>query len=363
MRQRTWGRSLAIISIAVGGLLLFFTTLTAQPPIEYRIGQWLARKEFPSGVHSARLVAHQNHLFQIGGRHDDGLIQQVHSTVISPDGQLSAWQPRGNLPVPVYLHSIATDRRELARTKVFMVGGWDEQRRYASIWRTELTDGGHLAPWVKVGDYLDNIVLHSSVIVSDYLYVLGGVDEANAPLDRVAYTHIGENGTLTIFFDTLKLPKPLYRLAAAPYGNRIYITGGYDGVAAQTGVYFATVKPDGSLAGWTAVAALPKATYYHETLVYLDRLVVLGGKSDDDEHSDVFTAQINFDGTLTGWRAEARLPRSLYRFGATTISHVPIPQIYVVGGLYDEKDQAHVLQADMWPLDRTFFPLIKQQYQ
>jgi hypothetical protein len=112
------------------------------------------------------------------------------------------------------------------------------------------------------------------------------------------------------------LPDVLLFLSAAVWKGRIYVAGGYDGWNYHAAVWSAQIQTDGSLSPWVAQAPLPDAIYTHASVAN-GMLYVLGGTVNEGTEvtSKVYYSGINADGTLAGWHQTTPLPQPLAYLG------------------------------------------------
>jgi len=317
------------VAIMLAGLSLATVHSAPQPRyVAVPIVNWTAAASLPQVVTGWNAIVHDDTVYFLGGRDDTGEpIAAVYMAAIRTDGSLDDWNNTTSLPDRLYLHSVsATD------SHVYLVGGWDGEFTQAKVWRAPFLSSGGLGSWQSMIDYPVSLDLHSSVIVNDRLYVIGGWN-GTAPLADVRYADIGTSG-LGEWQSTTTLPKALYRHAVAAHDGYVYVTGGFDGTTAQVQVYAARVMGDGRLGNWEEIASLPAGRFYHRTVVHDGRLVVLGGTDDSSNgFTSVYAAPIGDDGQLGAWTTETALPQPLYRFAAVSVTKYGSDYIYVLGGL------------------------------
>jgi uncharacterized repeat protein (TIGR01451 family) len=317
-------------------IVAYSTSIARSSPSFVKIEGWTPTTALSQALASRNAVVRGNYLYVVGGKNaSDTPVGVVYVAAIQGDGSLSTWGVAASLPTPVYLHAIAA-----TETHLYVVGGWDGGKTRAEIWRAAFLDGGQLSAFQVIAQYPITLDLHEALIVQNRLYVIGGWT-GQAALNNVRYADITADG-LGGWVNAPPLPRALFRLSATAYQNRIYVTGGFDGSVAQANVYVSTVQPDGSLTPWQVVAILPISTYYHETVVHDNRLLILGGRGDAGELRSAYSAGMNVDGTLTGWTTEVELPESLYRFAAVAVNRNGSDFVYVLGGLHGADYRASV---------------------
>lgn len=98
------------------------------------------------------------------------------------------------------------------------------------------------------------------------------------------------------------------------------------------------------------------ACYYHQAIIHDNRLVILGGTSNNTSGiNQVWSSTINAGGWLDGWQAEPALPKALYRMASVTVRINGSDTIYVLGGLQGTAYQASVYRSAIAPTP-TFTP-------
>ncbi|MCX6045106.1 MAG: hypothetical protein NT075_08330 [Chloroflexi bacterium] len=354
-----WHRLRTLFVAVVVALLIIAFALWAVPTgLAQEALDWTPTASLSQGLASPGVVINGDKLYVIGGQGGTKATSAVSTGNIEADGSIRAILSTStvSLPIPLYLHAVASTNQY-----VFVIGGWDDAQRYASVWRANLpiiasTDS---PTWtLEVNSYPRKIVLHSAIAVGDYLYVLGGVDENNIALNEVFFAHIEPNGNLDNWRITTAMPKALFRQAVTTYNGYIYVTGGYDGKSAVREIYYAQVKNSGGVSDWKiATRKLNKPVYYHEAIVRRGRLFILGGKDNDIEFNQVFSNSFEENGDIKqDWYKEPDLPVSLYRFAAVTPDTCQASFIYTIGGLHKDIFQSQIFRTR--GLFCYYFPII-----
>ena len=131
--------------------------------------------------------------------------------------------------------------------------------------------------------YPFGVYMHSAVVVSDHLYVIGGdINSSNVPTNTVMYATFNEDGGLSQWEYAPSLPDLRSRVPAVVLNNYIYVPGGKDdsggGQAATGSVLYAPTDSSGLITGWvTATANLPYSPMGQMTAAYGGRVYVIGG--------------------------------------------------------------------------------------
>lgn len=337
-----------LLMIALTLALAAFITLLVFAKAPPLVITWLPLAPLPEALVGGRAVVISDTLYVIGGSSQLTRTSAFVSAQIDGYNTITKWNSiNSSLPISLDLHALVK-----TTDTIYTIGGWNGLNRYAKVWKAPLT--GTLPPnWTEVRNYPRKIVLHSAVYADNRIYVLGGVDENNQPLKEV-YSALVKDATLEPWLKNREeMSHVLFRFSAAAYRwqniDYVYITGGYDGQEARREVYRGTIdSTTHELGTWKKVSTLPHAMYYHETVVYGDRLVVIGGKNDRESFNQVYSALIQSNGDLGEWVTETALPLSLSRFAAVVVTPpAPTPAIiYLFGGLHDNIYQSQVYRSE-----------------
>ena len=325
---------------------------------------WTLTAPLPNALADAQTVAVSGTLYAVGGKTATTSINQVAVAKIANDGSLPIWQTiASSLPISPYLHSVVA-----VENRIFSIGGYDDKQRFSTVYSATVQDGGSLSGWTAVNDLPLKLVLHSAATLHTCIFVVGGVSENNAPLKTVFHTNV-DGDTLSYWAqDPQELPEARFRATASAYEYKtdtslgfLYLVGGFDGAATSRKVFMSKVMNDCSLGKWQTVRELPKLLHYHASVIYNQRLFVLGGKNESAESADVYSAGIDATGALGAWQSEPGLPLTLYRLVAVV---APLSQscpsfLYVLGGLHSQIYQSQVYRSSLSSCYQ-YLPLIQR---
>ena len=203
----------------------------------------------------------------------------------------------------------------------------------ASVFYSQMQSNGMIGAWNDTSQLPARILDHAGAAANGFVYVLGGnhYSDANgiSATNAVYYSQINSNGSLGTWQPTTPLPQPAYSFSAAVWNNRIYVIGGWNGQTLISNVYSAMIQADGSLSAWITQRPLPDATYTHagvaNGMLYVLGGVVNGGLTMQNK---VYYSTINADGTLGIWNQTTPLPQAVAQFGAVAANG----RIFVMGG-------------------------------
>ncbi len=300
-----------------------------------QVGPWTRTAPVPAALIGPRAAAYSDKLYVIGGRRPYQTGNPIISAMPQTDGIIGHWTAEAvttTFPVTLSLHAVAQQGSNL-----YIIGGWDEKRRFANVWRAQL--GSAFSCCTRLADFPLKIVLHEAVVAKGNLYVIGGVNENNVAQNTVYYLNPnGTSGQWTAL--PYGLPNPRFRHAVAVSGDQIFISGGYDGTNTHAQIYCATATTDGIADRWQRAQYLKQPTYYHQMVVQGNRLVISGGRNDEERFSDVYWYEIGNGCELSEVHDEDEpdLPLSLARHAAIVSGNFS----YVIGGLHDDISQSQV---------------------
>lgn len=334
-----------VISVAIFSVLVYAASR------ERAYDQWLPTAPLPEARMWPRAVLSNNKLYVIGGKPSPLSDSLIISADLSSSPPLTQWHPvkmTGTTPVSLTLHAVAQTNEHL-----YIIGGWDRERRYSTVWGYKFNTFPHGYPEPVTAtppDYPLKIVLHDALAVSipentnNHVYVFGGVNENNIPQNAVYRASVVDGeGTLGNWEMAAWLPFPLFRMSVVydDVSRYLYVTGGFDGQNIRPEIHRAKVNTNGTLAAWEREnnRHMPKPLYYHDTLIHNNRLYVFGGQDDENKYRKVYSAEINSnDGSLGDWEGEAEIPTSLSK-------HVVVNdngKFYIIGGEHDEIAQSQL---------------------
>ena len=202
-----------------------------------------------------------------------------------------------------------------------------------NVFYAQVHSNGTLGTWNVATPLPEATMYHAGVVANGFDYVLGGIillpDYTIGITNAVYYARINPDGNLGAWQTANPLPHPLFFLSAATWNGRIYVAGGYDGTSYFNAVWSAQIQTDGSLSPWVAQAPLPDAVFT-QAEVANGMLYVLGGMVNGGTtiKNKAYYSRINADGTLAGWNQTTPLPQPLGSLCAVPAGG----RIFVTGG-------------------------------
>ena len=146
------------------------------------------------------------------------------------------------------------------------------------------------------------------------------------------------------WYSTADLPDARWCPACCAHNGYVYTTGGEQGAAAHNNVWYSEILADGSLADpWLSTSSLPGGRMYHGCFIYNNYLFVLGGWGSGSYRTDVWSTEIQPDGSVDSWASTTDLPSPRSGFNMTLCNGY----VYVIGGYNGSSDLTEVVFAEI----------------
>lgn len=227
-------------------------------------------------------------------------------------GSSSRWQSKAQLPTP---------RGRFAQAQmgdnIFVISGTENQGWSSAVELYDVTQNS----WKRRHDKPTPVANIGAVIIDGLIYVPGGLDASDRVRD-ILEVYDPETDT---WHTSTPLPTPLCAYAIAPFEDRFYLFGGWDGEIYHASVYCYDVSSQ----VWHEEEAMGTARAFAAAALLDDRVYVTGGYDGSQE----FRSCHSYDPSQAvegsdPWQEHA--PMSVGRAGhAMTASQ---GNLYVVGG-------------------------------
>lgn len=220
-----------------------------------------------------------------------------------------------------------------AEKRILLIGGFNRDQYYDQVFSTSADSliGREKRAWTAEPRLPRAVQGHTAVTLGDRLYVIGGFEgfaRDRSPLfSRDLFTARVMDGRIGDWSFIGSLPHPLAYHGAVTFQGGIILSGGQS-PADVSAVYVSRAGPDGSLTGWKKAADLPRAMRGHAAVMAGNRMFILGGHDNRACFDDVFSAEVSEDGRIGEWVHTMPLPRALIHFGVSEYNG----RIYVFGG-------------------------------
>jgi hypothetical protein len=220
--------------------------------------------------------------------------------------------------------------------RLYAAGGSDGTPR-STVWYAVLAPDGTVGAWTAASSLPAAREGLALAVSGGKLFAFGGTD--GTVRANVYQAPILADGSLGAWSETTPLPAARYRHAAAAYGGRVFVSGGDNGIAAQSTVWYADARGDGSLGLWQSAAALPAARSGHGMAVSSAALFVAGGTGAGVEDT-LWRGDLSA-GAPAAWSVRTPLPapRTRAAFAATS------GRLYLLGGHDGASPRAEVYSA------------------
>lgn len=270
---------------------------------------------------------------------DDGAQDVDMGSANAPQGCPSdiVWRAGTAFPKALDHHaSFITTRGEDAALHV--VGGANYQGFFDEHWVATIQEDGSLEAW-RQGAKLPGAMAGQAVAqVGQEVFLLGGRDAISFN-DKVWRARFDAAGEIEGWDETLALPAPRFHGSAAVDGRRIIMSGGIDASGdAQRDLYTTQLNEDGSLAPWQRLA-LPVPRSHHSSFVYDGRFVVFMGFNGNPFSNQTVDymggAAISVDALVAeqgGWQAFAGSQYGISTHATTVLGQCALR----IGGLHIE---------------------------
>lgn len=289
-----------------GGGNYYATVYYAPLNADGSVGSWTATTSLPTATGMNTAIAYNGYLYSIGGA-DTGFSANVYYAPINADGSVGAWTTTPSAPSSKYgQYSYIYDGY------IYYVGGWTNTvTYYAPIYAN-----GSLGSWQTTASLISTSGLRyvSGATYNGYMYILGGREEStSSDVATVQYAKIQPPGAITNYTSTTNVgasvaANKVTSNGTVVYGQCIYSVGGYywNGSAQYTNAVFsASINSDGSLSAWTQspnnmIYAAAGSGY----AVSGNRLYVIGGYN--GVGSQIQSTTLNSSTCSTGtWQQDA----------------------------------------------------------
>jgi len=244
---------------------------------------------------------------------------------VSPSFAANGWLPTTPLPKSLANHSTV-----IYSDMIYVIGGKDaSENPVNTVFCSVIGSDGAIGNWAETTPLPANLFAHTAVVSGERVYVTGGWNGANTS-KLTYYALFDSNGLGNWEPASARLPTGLDLHSAVAYNGRIYVMGGWDGYQIVKTVYFASIETDGDILNWYPTTDLPQPVYRHSSVVYDGRIYVMGGRTVGNKPLDTVYIATLAGGGVGAWIETTPLPKKLYYQSA----FVSNGKIYVMGG-YD----------------------------
>jgi hypothetical protein len=299
------------------------------PPADGQLLPWQTETSLVQPREQLGLVAHNGFLYATGG--DDGVADSGTSFTmfapIAPDGSLGPWTLDSDSQTMDcrYRHT-----SPVVSDHLFVIGGNCGGNPQSDAFRAPVLSDGSLGAFGASMPMPVGRRRHTTWVVNDYVFIVGG---SNPGFNTVYSAHIEPDGSILAWtLDPEPLPGNRFWHGSALWNGHAYVIGGLDEAGTRTDtVFFARVNDDGTTGPWqTSPNTLPTPLIQHVSFAANGYLYVVGGQTSDGSVTTLVRfAEISPDGSTGPWNdANEALPEPrMFHALAMTSTH-----IYIAGG-------------------------------
>ncbi|MBX7102015.1 MAG: hypothetical protein K1X89_30150 [Myxococcaceae bacterium] len=200
----------------------------------------------------------------------------VRRAKVLDSGALGAWEDLAPLPRTLSFHSMAWNEQ-----RVYLVGGITITGAHKAAPNTNVLVGDFDADgkltW-RNGGALQRVAVHpTAVILGDTLWCLGGTD-GQVPVADTNVATLGADGLNGNFFDGPPLPTPRSHHMSFVGHGKIFILGGFDAANNPLEVILRSeLDKDGKVTGWDPASLMLDAPWTAGVAFRDDAIIVVGG--------------------------------------------------------------------------------------
>lgn len=279
-------------------------------------------------------VSYNGYIYVIGGRNSSGMKNTVYFAPINANGTIGGWATTSPLPQVRYGHTATR-----VNGYIYVTGGRDSSPQpWNTVYHAQINANGTLGSWNTTSITIPGAKSHHSAVAhASRVRYSGGADFNGNTSNRVFYGHANPSTGLITAWGGLTagdLPDPLQNHDSVVINNYVYVIGGRNATTAQNIVRYSLVAPTGANYPWVTNSAtnLPEARLEHAATTIGNQIFVLGGYSDlgfTNIKSNVYTSTAAADGSLTPFTSPSySLPQARGFHSAVSYNNY----IYAIGG-------------------------------
>jgi N-acetylneuraminic acid mutarotase len=204
------------------------------------VGGWQSATSLPDPVTGHVAVTWNGYIYVAGGWTGYNWKNEVYYAKINPDGSLGSWvsttplpEPRGHGQAAVVYEGI-----------IYEIGGEGPGSIvHNTVYYAKTNPDGTVGSWSLTTSLPLAIEEHSAVVLDKMLWVIGGYEQDGTAVDAVCYAKIKSDGTLGNWTQSTPLPNAIYQHSSVVLGQRIYVIGGHDASTTLNTVYYGRPIP------------------------------------------------------------------------------------------------------------------------
>lgn len=297
----------------------------------------LASGKLTTARHLHATAQHGKYVYVVGGTTSGSALKDIERAEIDSTGTMSNFSTLQGVSLQKarWGHSC-----HVIGNYLYVIGGVDGNTYYGDVERAELLADGSLGPFQVVPGVTLNTArqAHTSHVIGNYLYVIGGGTAFLSVANTVERAQINPDDTLGTFavVPGVSLVENRFTHTSHLIGQYLYVVGGNSGGGgAIKSTERATVNGDGSIGTFATVpgAGLVTPRYDHSSQVVGNALYVIGGWSESGLKNSVEQAPVNTDGSIGAFATVQGLSQATGRIWATNL--LVDNRLFIIGGSPD----------------------------
>jgi N-acetylneuraminic acid mutarotase len=285
--------------------------------------QWeLLDQILPDAMTLNTAITYEGKIYVIGGLNNPEVGSIATNKVRVFDTDQEIWLPDAtDFPLPV-----CGATSGVIDNKIYVIGGAPSNWSLSnSLYEYSPTGGGS---WVKKAEMLTSRFFHTSVILDDKIYVMGGrhIQDISFPVEKSVEMYDPNLNTWTQVAD-MNAPRAIY--SAEVVNGKIYVMGGAQSTD-STNHTMEVYDPQSNT--WTVLGDLPSERVFHGSAVFDNTIYVFGGHTENYERKTWKS-----DNLETGTWIELEntsIPETIGWFADATVDGSGLTCIYALGGGY-----------------------------
>ena len=192
-------------------------------------------------LYGASATAMNSKLYVAGGRSTltgGTYSDTAYYTTLNGNGTTNAWSSMGTLPQAIALSASAS----ASNNYMYVIGGHNGTAAQSTVYYGSDTGSG-ISSWTTSSQPLP-VALYGAKAVSTngFIYVFGGKNASNNPVNTVYYAEVNADGSTTAWQTLGTLPSALYAPAVTVNGEYIYLVGGQTASESSPNTYYTSVQ-------------------------------------------------------------------------------------------------------------------------
>ncbi|XP_055344167.1 kelch-like protein 12 [Paramacrobiotus metropolitanus] len=259
----------------------------------------------------------------------------------------STWTKKKSLPYPVFGAGLVNVDDE----HLFVCGGYSSGDIHRNFLRRVHRYDLSLDVWSDVAPMHYDRNGHSTIILNDHIYVIGGVQGGTRTVLQAVERY---DPAIDRWHSVADLLVPLYWFAAVAHNGGLYTFGG---LTANGSVVSTTFCYDPQKNTWSELASMPTPRFWCTACVGPDGLIyVIGGRStvQYSELNHILSTVEAYDTSTNQWLRKGSLNKRRCYVGIACANN----KMYVLGGYREGVDSMEVYDdhSDRWTVHGSHLP-------